>query len=361
MKMLFFTVTNDLSYDQRMIRICSSLSAAGYRVRLIGRKLPDSIPLTAQPFEQTRLPCLFQTGALFYAEFNIRLFIYLLVKRHDCICAIDLDTILPCYLSSILKKTPRVYDAHELFCEMQEIVERPSIYRVWKWIERKTVPRFRNGYTVNQPIADEFHRMYGVSYQVISNMAVLRSLTIPAKPAKYILYQGAVNEGRSFNTLIPAMKLVNARLIICGDGNYMEQAKQLVRENGLDEKIHFTGKLNPDELRTYTIGAWVGVTLFESKGKSNYFSLANRFFDYLHAGVPQVCVNYPVYSALNNDAPFAVLIEDLQPATIAGAINILLTNHELYHKLQQNALTARQKLNWGTEETKLVNFYKSIT
>ena len=52
-KRLFFTVTNDLVYDQRMIRICTSLIGAGFAVTLIGRSTGDSPPLTPHPFRQT--------------------------------------------------------------------------------------------------------------------------------------------------------------------------------------------------------------------------------------------------------------------------------------------------------------------
>src|ERR1051325_5728203 len=139
MKRLIFTVTNDLSYDQRMIRICTSLANTGYDVLLVGRKKKDSVALQSQPFKQRRLHCFFQKGKRFYAEYNIRLFFYLLFKKADLICAIDLDTILPCYRISKLKGIKRVYDAHELFCEMKEIVSRPDIYKTWKRMEKTTV------------------------------------------------------------------------------------------------------------------------------------------------------------------------------------------------------------------------------
>src|SRR5207248_735151 len=128
------------------------------------RKTRRSVPLSAQPFQQKRISCFFEKGKLFYAEYNTRLFFYLLFKKMDGICAIDLDTIIPCYFISNLKKIPRVYDAHELFCEMKEISARPFIYKCWKKIERFTVPKFKYGYTVNQPIADAFQKMYGVQY-----------------------------------------------------------------------------------------------------------------------------------------------------------------------------------------------------
>ena len=359
MKRLVFTVTNDLSFDQRMIRICTSLANAGYHVLLVGRKMKNSVPLKKMPFYQKRLHCIFSKGKLFYAEYNLRLFIYLLFKKLDLICAIDLDTIIPCLWVSGIRNKKRVYDAHELFCEMKEIVQRPAIHRIWKNIEKKTVPAYDYGYTVSEPIAEEFRKMYHRDYRVIMSAPVLRSMAIPEKKEKYILYQGAVNEGRSFETLIPAMKDVNAKLIIAGDGNLMNQTRQLVKECDLESKINFVGRVEPPELLKYTLGAYIGLTLFENKGLSNYFSLANRFFDYFHSGVPQLCVDYPVYRELNKTRPVAVLTGDLSSKNIAYQLNLLLDNDVLYTELQQNCLYQREVLNWQNEEKKLLALYKS--
>jgi glycosyltransferase involved in cell wall biosynthesis len=360
MKRFFFTVTNDLTYDQRMIRICTSLANEGYLVTLVGRKLRSSKPLQSQAFCQKRIKCFFKKGKIFYAEYNIRLFFYLLFKKMDLICAIDLDTILPCYFISKIKRIIRVYDAHELFCEMKEIVSRPSVHAIWKRIEKFAVPKFKYGYTVNQLIADEFRTMYSVDYAVIRSVPVLRPLNIPEKKEKYILYQGAVNEGRSFETLIPAMKLINARLIIAGEGNFISRAKELMEKNVSEDKIIFTGNLLPDELYNYTVNAWIGITLFEKKGLSNYFSLANRFFDYINAGIPQLCVDYPAYKEINKIYNIAVLINDLGSESIAGSVNRLLDDEALYFELQKNCLTARKELNWQNEEKKLINFYNNL-
>jgi glycosyltransferase involved in cell wall biosynthesis len=360
LKIILFTVTNDLTYDQRMIRICSSLVKNDYHVMLIGRKLPDSLPLIKMPFLQKRLKCFFNKGFLFYAEYNFRLFFYLLFKKSDIICAVDLDTIIPCYLVSVLKNIRRVYDAHELFCEMKEIVSRPDVYGFWKRIERSMVPRYTSGYTVNEFIAAEFNIMYGVSYAVIRNMPILFPPDIPCKPEKYILYQGAVNEGRSFETLIPAMNSVPAKLVICGDGNFMMQAKKIVSDYRLEEKVIFTGKQTPEALRTYTINAYIGVTLFDDVGLSNYYSLANRFFDYMHAAIPQVCVDYPVYRAINDQFDIAILTSDLSSDNIARQLNFLLNDSSRYRHLQMNCLHARKTLNWNEEEKQLLSFYQKI-
>ncbi|MEP7252650.1 MAG: glycosyltransferase [Ginsengibacter sp.] len=358
---IYLTVTNDLTYDQRMIRICSSLATNGHNITLVGRKLPSSVALGKMPFVQKRLSCFFLTGKFFYLEYNIRLFFYLLFKRADCLCAIDLDTILPVLFCSKIKNTLRVYDAHELFCEMKEIITRPNIYRTWKKIEEFAVPKFINGYTVNKPIAREFKKMYNLDYAIIRSIAIKQNFELKAKEAPFILYQGAVNEGRSFETLIPAMKNVNAPLVIAGNGNFFEQAKQLVIANSLSDKIIFKGKMEPELLKSLTQQAAVGITLFDDKALSNYYSLANRFFDYMQACIPQLCVNYPAYEEINNEYEIAILIDDLSPHNIATQLNLLLENKDLYSRLQQNCMQAREVYNWQNEEKKLLEFYNKIS
>jgi glycosyltransferase involved in cell wall biosynthesis len=359
---LIFAVTNDLNYDQRMIRICSSLSHAGYHVTLVGRHMPGSIPLAVMPYHQFRFNCFFQKGFFFYAEFNIRLFFYLLYKKANLICAIDLDTILPCFIISIIKNIPRVYDAHELFCEMKEVVTRPRIYRFWKAIEKFTVPRFKNGYTVNDLISAEFTKLYGVNYEAIRNVPQRsdRAEEPTQRDKSMVLCQGAVNEARCFETLIPAFKSLDATLVICGNGNFMDQARQIVKDHGLEHKIQFKGLISPEILKTYTQRAYVGINLLENNGLSNNLSLTNRFFDYIQSGLPQVCVNYAAYREINNEYNCAYLIDDTSTACITNAIKTLLNNDDLYNTIRINCMKAAKVFNWTIEEQKLLSFYQNI-
>ncbi len=360
MQRIAFTVTTDLNYDQRMMKICSAMQAAGYEVILIGRKMRKSQVLTETNYTQKRLTCFFEKGKLFYAEYNLRLFFYLLFLKCDCICAIDLDSIIAVYYASKIRKKKRVYDAHELFCEMKEIVTRPGIYKIWKGIERKFVPKFNHGYTVNEPIAAEFKKMYQSNFIVIRNIARQKKYDHSLQREKIILYQGAVNEGRCFETLIPAMKWVNAKLIICGDGNFLNQTKALVAENQLNEKVVFYGMVQPAELQEITRKVHLGLTLVENKGLSNYYSLANRFFDYIQGFTPQVCVNFPVYAALNIEYEVAKLIDDTSSHKIAEAINELLENDSLWNRLQQNCIEAAKVWNWENESKSLIKYYKEV-
>lgn len=359
-KKIYFTVTNDLTHDQRMHRICSSLSENGYEVTLVGRRLSSSLPLIKKSFRQKRIRCLFNKGKFFYAEYNTRLFFFLLLKKIDAICAIDLDTILPCLKISRWKKIPRIYDAHELFTGLKEVVSRPAVLRVWTRIEKKAVPRFKLGYTVSESIAGEFRKRYAVQYETIRNVPVLHDPEPVRTGERFILYQGAVNEARGFEFLIPAMKQVDCKLVICGDGNFMPQLKALIRENQLQDKIILKGMLSPEELRVFSQTAYAGIAVAENTGLNQWLALPNKFFDYIHSGLPQVTMDYPEYRKINREFEVAVLIGDLAPGQIAEALNKLLEDTVLYARLKENCLRARLVLNWQQEEKKLLAFYKTV-
>jgi glycosyltransferase involved in cell wall biosynthesis len=88
--------------------------------------------------------------------------------------------------------------------------------------------------------------------------------------------------------------------------------------------------------------------------------MANRFFDYMHAGVPQVCVDFPEYRKANEQAEIAVLVGNTQPKTIATALKKILNNSAFHEKLQKNSLILREEFCWQTEELKLENFYYEL-
>ena len=347
-----------------MQRICSSLQNHGFEVLLVGVNRKNSISLSSQVYHQKRIKIYFEKGFLFYAEYNIKLFFYLLFIKADAICTIDLDTILPCYLASFFKQTNRVYDAHEIFTEMHEVINNKKVKWFWDNVEKFCVPKFKNGYTVNTFIKEEFKRRYNREYSVIRNLPKLENqLTnqpINQSSNNIIIYQGAVNYGRGFEQLILAMKNVNAELHIYGIGNFYNQVKELIISNQVTDKIKLLGNVLPNELKLITPTAKFGITIFAREGMNQYYSLANRFFDYFMAGIPQVCVAYPEYVNINKEFEVALLVDNIEPDTLSTAMNTLLNNSGLYKKLKENSIQAREVLNWETEEKKLIQFWKNI-
>ena len=189
-----------------MLRISESLAKVGYDVWLVGRQMTDSQPFDNQYIKSHRFSLFFNKGKLFYVEYNLRLFFWLLTQRVDIIGGIDLDSIVPCYFSAKIKNLLRgllaftfgkllkfperfsckikvVYDAHELFSETPEVVRRPSVRRIWLAVERFIVPKVDAAYTVSQSVADEFERRYGRRFDLIRNLPV-RELELKIKNLK---------------------------------------------------------------------------------------------------------------------------------------------------------------------------------
>lgn len=359
MKSIIFAVTNDLTYDQRMHRICGSLAQAGFAVELVGRSKKSSLPLAMRKYGQKRLRCFFESGKLFYLEYNIRLFFYLLFQTCDIICAIDLDTIVPCYLTAKLKGKKIVYDAHEYFSEVIEIVDRPLVKKVWEKIESYFVPRCNYAYTVSESIKNILDNKYGTNFRLIRNMASLEEYEPVVKQEKYMIYIGAVNAGRGLEQLIEAMRFIDSKLYICGDGDILNDLVSSVNQLGLKEKIRFFGYVEPEMLKVITRNAWLGFLLLDNSSPSYYYSLANKFFDYIHAGIPQVTVNFPEYQVINKQYKVAALI-DLKVEEIVKATNKLLYDKEYYNELVNNAKLARIQLNWQNESKTLIELYEAI-
>lgn len=360
-KKIICAVTNDLSYDQRMHRICGSLARAGFEVELVGRLRRESRPLPERPFRQTRLRCRFEKGKAFYLEYNLRLLWYLLRSRFDSLCSVDLDTIVPVWLAGRLQGAQLVYDAHEYFTEVPEVIRRPRVQGIWEWVARRFIPRMDRCYTVGPALAERFERAYGTPFEVIRNLPMRQqgqaARALHSKPV--FLYQGALNEGRGLEALIGVMpQFPDATLLLAGEGDLSDTLRRMVQNLGLEEQVRFLGYVQPSELPVFTSQATIGFNILENKGLSYYYSLANKAFDYIQAGLPSVQMDFPEYRRIQEQYGVFQLVPDLDPETLSAAIRRLLEDGAFYAEMSRNCLKAAAELCWEEEEERLLRIYK---
>ena len=364
MKKLIFCVTNDLVTDQRMMRICRTLCNAGFEVEIVGRKKKNSKPTLERSFKQTRLNCFFEKGKLFYLEFNIRLLFYLFFNRFDIAGSVDLDTIVPVFVASKLKSKPATFDAHEYFEEVPEVTNRKMVKRIWSKIGEVFIPKMKLCYTIGSALAEIFKQKYKIPFHVIRNMPMQKDISkvmVPLIAQPYMLYQGALNEGRGIEQMIQIMKfLPEYRLILAGDGDLADYLKQMVSNLELEKRVLFVGNLHPEQLDSYTAGAYIGLNLLENKGLSYYYSLANKFFDYVQFGVPVVTMKFPEYVALNEQHEVAILLPDLEAETLKSALKSLHDDIHLHQRLRMNCMMAAKEWHWENESVMLTQLYKDI-
>lgn len=360
---LVFTVTTDLSYDQRMQRICQTLSDAGYEVLLVGRKKKNSIPLEERSYQQRRLSCFFEKGKWFYIEYNIRLLLLLLFSRYQAVCAVDLDTLLPASTAARLRNKALAFDAHEYFTELPELVDRPRVQKIWAWVERNGLPQAQLCYTVGTALADIFTEKHRKRFYCIRNVPFAIAAALPPNPfpqTQYrLLYQGALNEGRGLEACIDALRLLpdSVELWLAGEGDLSQALRQ--RAADLGERVRFLGYVPPVQLRELTQQADIGLNLLENKGLNYYYSLANKFFDYLQAERPSLNPDFPEYRAICQEDEVGLLLPDCHPSTIAEAVERLIQSPSRYAELQANCRAAKAKYTWEQESRLLLRLYEA--
>ncbi|MBK8563936.1 MAG: glycosyltransferase family 4 protein [Saprospiraceae bacterium] len=363
MKRIICTVSNDLTYDQRMIRICTTLAKAGYSVKLVGRGLPESRPLTDQPFAQQRMKLILNKGKLFYLELNLRLLFKLLFGSFDVVYSVDLDTLLPARFVAFLRNKALIFDAHEYFTEVPELVVRPISKKVWELAASMAIPGLKHAITVGQCLADVMGKRYGVAFTVVRNLpnrgaaVALRERNRPF----VLIYQGVLNDGRGLEESILAMKyLEDAVLWLCGEGDLSRILRELVAMNNLGNKVKFLGKLPPERLAELTKQADLGLNLLKNKGLNYYYSLANKAADYVHAGLPSLAMRFPEYVKLNEKYGVFKLVDELEPEQIAAAVNALRSNIKQYGEMAANCRKAATELNWEEESKRLLELFERL-
>lgn len=359
MKRIVISVTNDITTDQRVLKVANTMHRNGYDVLIVGRELPNSLPIP-EGIKCKRMGLIFKRGALFYAEYNLRLFCFLLFQKVEILLSNDTDTLLANFFASKIKNVKLLFDAHELFPELPELVNRPTIRAVWESIEKLIFPHIKYSYTVCESIARHYQLKYGIKMTVIRNVPSARSTVdkeIVRKNEKIIIYQGALNKGRGLEWVLEAMPMINnAKLLIVGDGDIKNKLVLMTEQLHLNQKVEFIGKVPAVELISYTSQADIGLCLLENMGLSYYYSLPNRIFDYMHAGVPVLATKFPEIESIVDTYHTGILINHYEPEYLAKIINDILNNPpDTQHFNQISHL-----LCWENEEKKLTELLKKM-
>ena len=368
-KRIIISVTNDLTTDQRVKKVCNSLTDLNYEILLIGRILPDSLKLN-RPYSCKRMKLLFNKGALFFAEYNIRLFFLLLFSKVDIFHANDLDTLLANYLAAKIRRKPIVYDSHEYFTGVPEIQNKKLVKKTWLTIERWIFPKLKYIFTVNQSIAKLYKEEYDKDLQILRNiphklqLKTLKSkseLNIP-EDKDIIITQGAgINIDRGIEETVEAMQyLENVCLMIIGNGDVIPKLKKRVLELKLENSIIFKGRMPYHEMIQYTQHAQLGLTLDKDTNINYKFSLPNKLFDYIHAGIPILATRIIEVEKIIKKYNIGLFIENHEPKHIAKQIRSALNNEKLKAKWRLNINLAANELHWGFEEKLLKEMYKKI-
>jgi glycosyltransferase involved in cell wall biosynthesis len=355
-------ITNSGVFDQRLQKKCKTLQDAGYRVTLIGiydERFPNA--LKNEDFDFKTLKCLFKKGFVFYAEYNIRLFFLLLFATYDLLVANDADTLPAVALASLLRRKKMYYDSHEYFIECPEIRDRRLVKSFWDITEIVFAIRARKIYTVGASLAEILSERFGKKVQYVRNVPTYttKHATDFCRKDKILIYQGVLNVGRGIEQIIDALEFLPEYVFyIVGEGDISEDLRTFANSKAYSSRIIFYGFVKPSELKNLTAKARYGLNLLESNSMNYYYSLANKFFDYIHAGVPCITMDFPEYRNLYDQRAFGILLEDFSTGNIASAIQNSDHNENIYANYVENCHHIAREINWENESIQLLKIYE---
>ncbi|MFM9052776.1 MAG: glycosyltransferase [Bacteroidota bacterium] len=376
-KKVVVSVISDLVTDQRVHRTCLTMREQGAHVLLVGRQLRSSLEMSSRPYYFKRFRLWFERGPLFYAVFNLRLFFFLIFEKADLLVANDLDTLPANFFASKIKGIPLIYDSHEYFTEVPELVNRPLVRNFWKRIEKAILPKLKHVITVNESIAELYSKEYDRNVKVVRNIPISdpfghtsyshkshrSDYGLPEDRFIFLMQGSGINMQRGAEEALEAIARVNgALLLIVGGGDVIEILKARSKDPGLSGKVIFLPKLPLQELRKVTILADAGLSLDKDTNINYRFSLPNKLFDYIHANIPVLVSDLPEVAKIVRKYDIGIIAPSVDPETIARCMReMMLQAHDRLVQWKENLNFAASELDWRNERERLLDVVRDVS
>ena len=361
----------DLNFDYRIYREATSLRRAGHQVVIVASSFKPTPLKGWDDFEIHSIP-LDRSRSLrrLYPLFWQRAYPLLIATHPDSYHAHDLDSLWPAVRAAQRLDLPIVYDAHEFWTEQSSLVNRPLMRSCWSLLERRLIRRVDRVITVSGSIAQSLKERYRLDEVVVlRNLPLFRhkvqsnlirgTLDLP-DDRPIVLYQGGFLTENGLREQIEAAAGLAAALVLIGDGPSEQALRNQVCAAGLDDRVYFIPRVPFHQLHNYTCSADLGLCLIKGTGKSFYYSLPNKLFEYMMAGLPILASNFPEMQRIVRETRTGVTVDPTNIVAIREQITAFLDNAEQREACAKASLQAAQHYNWEREAAQLTQLYETL-
>lgn len=283
----------------------------------------------------------------------------------------DLDTLPAGILAARRAPAPILYDSHELYAHLN--VPHPTRLRrrFVEMVERRALRRVTSVVTVNESIARHLAERYGIERPVVVMNAPPAGGPsgdgeIPdpfRREALKALYLGGVTRGRGIEEAIEALRhLPEAILILMGPEQppFGEEFRDRAARTGVADRVFFVPPVPHELVTAVAAHATVGLVTIANVCLSYYYSLPNKLFECLHAGLPVVTSDFPELRRIVDTYRVGRTCDPSDPRAIAAAIRDLVADPEAYAHLRERARAAARDFTWEREAEKLLAVYRDV-
>ncbi|MBZ0276571.1 MAG: glycosyltransferase [Anaerolineae bacterium] len=372
-------VDNDVRHDGRVLKEAASLTEAGWNLVIVGISTADPSPPDDEVIAGVRIVLvkprflnrwmpgkygnairrligLAQTGWKM-RQLNARVY-----HAHD------FTGLLALVAGGLWRRF--VYDSHELYFDRSVKGKRTPtqfVFGYLRFVERFMARRAAGVITVSDPIADRLAQTLEIQRPLVVRNAVdMRTLQnavpLPRQPGQHIIaHTGYLAQGRHLSELVSALSYLpdDVVLALIGDGVLRQQLVDQAQAASVGDRLLLIHPVNPFNLPSTLAQADASAVLITADALSYQYSLPNKFFEAVAAGLPLVYGTTQEVNRLAQEYGFGAACDPTDPRSIADAILTVL-EPEANARFRANAEKARETLNWEQEEKKLIGLYRQI-
>ena len=313
-----------------------------------------------------RLPSSRVSRGLILMEWALRVPFQFLRQGFDIVNCHSLFTLPIGVFFKLFSKAILIYDAHEL---ETEVGHWPGwVKKAGKLLERVTIPFADQVIVVSDSIAQWYRNEYSLNdVHVIRNFPHLPPGPIPSSNILrktlsigdadiLFLFQGGLTPERNVPLLLDvfSQSARDKQIVFMGFGPLENEVRDYSRRF---QNIHFQPAVPFDQVVAYTSGADVGVSLTDASCLNHIYSLPNKIFEYIVAGVPMLVSDFPEMGKLIDDYQCGWKV----PVDAEAVIQKIeeMSRQELEEK-KRSVLKCRTSFVWKNEAKKLLEVYSRL-
>lgn len=270
-----------------------------------------------------------------------------------------------------LKKAGKkvIFDSHEYFPEKIKArtwipaLIRPLVAKAFRFQYQKAAKKFDGIIAASPHIAEQTKSDNTILLRNYPSKNLIESLSNRTftKKQNQILYTGGLTEFRGIEQLVKALIKYGTfdwNLVIVGTEHKV--VSENLKEELKDKRIDFRGRVEYDEVVKLMNESSVGVVL-NQEIHDYQNSLPNKLFEYMAAGLPILCSDFPHWNKLMKETNAGLSCKSDDLKAISENIKTLLSNKIQSEKMSIGGKKAVEEyLNWETEAESLFEFYNKL-
>lgn len=257
-----------------------------------------------------------------------------------------------------------LYDAHDSYFEHyppgEDPYASPLTRAMFATLEGMYARRAGGFLTVTEGVADLLEQRMGRRPRVLYNYPDLRMDldgagdvrdAVGAGEREFLLVSvGNAKAGMDVEAGVEAIGMLPERYRLALVGNGLDAYEHLVREAGLEDRVHVLPPVAPDQVNRFIRGADAGVILYYGITRDFEVALPNRLFHAIAAGLPLLYPPLPEIAAVAERHGLGLPIDPRDPASIAQAARSLGDDRDAAARYARAAVEATAELSWERQE-----------